>query len=169
MSWRGKGMDNHIKKAREELTTLKKLLEKDNKETDFIQSDFKEIFERLNNIEEYVKEIKNNNIKTVLDIIKKEDRYKDFTILEKPIKFKDLFKDVDFDVVQLHSTQVYELKNGEKDIVGFCGLFKWKNNKIKPLDGDSYYDGFTVIGYEKFTNEEDGINSGIDLLVGDDW
>lgn len=112
-------MDNHIKKAKDELTTLKKLLEKDNKETDFIQSDFKEIFEKLKNIEEYVKEIKNNNIKTVLYIIKKEDRYKDFTILEKPIKFKDLFKDVDFDVVQLHSTQVYELKNGEKNIVGF--------------------------------------------------
>ena len=161
-------MDNHIKKAKDELTILKKLLEKDNKET-IIQSDFKEIFERLKNIEEYVKEIKNNNMETILSIIKKEDRYKDFTILEKSIKFKDLFKDVDFDVVQLHSTQVYELKNGEKDIVGFCGLFKWKNNKIKPLDGDSYYDGFAVIGYKKFTNEEDGINSGIELLVGDDW
>ena len=47
--------------------------------------------------------------KELKDILIKSDRYKDFILLDKPIIFKELFKDEDFDVVQLHSTQILHL------------------------------------------------------------
>lgn len=85
------------------------------------------------------------------------------------MQFNQLFKNEDFDVVQLHSAEIFEYKNGTKDFVGFCGVFEWKNNCIEPLDGDSYCDKFKVIGYEKFINEEENVKNGIDILVGEDW
>jgi hypothetical protein len=43
------------------------------------------------------------------------------------------------------------------------------DGKIYPLDGDIYYDDFKVIGFEEFQNIPMGVNTGIDILVGDDW
>lgn len=101
------------------------------------------------------------------EIIKNSDRYSEFTLLNEPIPFKKLFKDKNFDCVQLHSAQIFTYKNGTKDIVGFCGVFNWMNNTIKPLDGDSYNDNFMVLGYERFSTQNK--NNCIDILVGDDW
>lgn len=108
----------------------------------------------------------NNELK---DILKTSDRYEGFTFLDKPVCFKDMFKDKDFDVVQLHSTQIIDIGNGVKDIVGFCGIFRWTDGKIYPLDGDIYYDDFKILGFEEFQNIPMGVNVGIDILVGDDW
>lgn len=77
----------------------------------------------------------NNELK---DILKASDRYQGFTFFDKPVCFKDMFKDKDFDAVQLHSTQIIDIGNGIKNIVGFCGAFKWHNNEITSLDGDDY-------------------------------
>lgn len=101
------------------------------------------------------------------EFIKNSDRYSKFTLLNEPIPFKELFKDKNFDCVQLHSAQTFTYKNGTKDIVGFCGVFNWTDNTIKPLDGDSYNDNFTVLGYERFSTQNK--NNCIDILVGDDW
>lgn len=99
------------------------------------------------------------------DILKVSDRYKGFTLLDKPACFKDMFKGRDFDAVQLHSTQIIDIGDGKKDIVGFCGIFKWTDGKIYSLDGDIYYDDFKVIGFEEFQNISMGVNTGIDILV----
>lgn len=104
----------------------------------------------------------NNELK---DILETSDRYEGFTFLDKPVCFKDMFKDKDFDVVQLHSTQIIDIGNGIKDIVGFCGAFKWHNNEITPLDGDDYNNNFNVLGFEEFDYEENGMQlKGIDIL-----
>lgn len=98
------------------------------------------------------------------DVLKASDRYKKFTLPDKPACFKDMFKGRDFDVVQLHSTQIIDI-DGKKDIVGFCGAFEWHNNKITSLDGDAYNDSFNVLGFEEFDYEENGMQlKGIDIL-----
>lgn len=102
------------------------------------------------------------------EIIRNSDRYKDFIILDKPMVFKDLFINKNIDVVQLHSTQTYDIPGG-KDIVGFCGVCEWKNNQLKSLDGDSYTPNMLVLGYSWFSNEEEGVNVGLDILVGENW
>ena len=83
------------------------------------------------------------------DILKASDRYKYFKFLKKPASIKDMIKGRDFDAVQLHSTQIIDI-DGKKDIVGFCGIFRWTDGKIYSLDGDIYYDDFKVIGFEEF-------------------
>lgn len=102
------------------------------------------------------------------DALQNEERYKNFTILDKPVKFNELFNNKDFDCVQVHSTQVIKHEN-KHYFVGFCGVFSWLNNTLKSLDGDSYNEEMTVCGYKYFVNKEKNVHSGIDILVGDDW
>ena len=99
-------------------------------------------------------------------IILNDKRYKNFTILPDVVKFKDLFINQNFGLVQLHSTQTYNDGNTE-NIVGFCGVFEWKNNEVIPLDGDSYTENTDVIGYNFFTDEDNQIC--LDILVGENW
>lgn len=101
------------------------------------------------------------------EIIKNSTRYNEFTLLDEPVSFKEMFKNENFDCVQLHSAQILTRKDGTKDIVGFCGAFSWINNVVKSLDGDSYNDGFAVLGYKRFVSQDE--NNCIDILVGDDW
>ncbi len=102
------------------------------------------------------------------EFLKDNERYKGFTILDKPIKFEDYFADKNIDVVQLHSIETYGDEHN-KDVIGFCGVCKWKEGKIEALDGDSYTSQMTIYGYEWWSNEEEGIEKGIDILVGTDW
>lgn len=83
--------------------------------------------------------------------------YKDF-IKIKPVPFNDRFKDKNYNIVQLHSI---EPLNDLSDIIGFVGSISWLNNKLEPLDGDSYYPEMLVYGYK----EIDGI---LNILV-KDW
>jgi len=98
-------------------------------------------------------------------ILKESERYKGFTLLEKPEPFNKYFADKNYPIVQIHSAEVFEVPDG-KDIIGFCGQFAWNNNKIMPLDGDSYSETMLVYGYEEFDCDE---GKGIDILVGNDW
>lgn len=91
-------------------------------------------------------------IKEIKEIIKNSDRYSSFTLLDKFESFKDLFANQNIEIVQLHSTQIFDIPGG-KDIVGFCGSFKWENNKIIPLDGDCYSNETEVIGFEWFETD----------------
>jgi hypothetical protein len=94
-----------------------------------------------------------------LDLIKKNDRYKNCILLEKPVMFCSLFNDKDYDLVQVHDMNVYD----EDKIIGFSGVFKWENNQIIPLDYDSYTPEMTVIGYEEFPTKNG--RKGLDILV----
>lgn len=97
--------------------------------------------------------------------IKNEERYSDFTLFDEPVVFSEWQKNVDIPCVQLHSTQLCGPKDS-RFIVGFCGVFAWKDNEITPLDGDVYSENTTVVGFNWFHDEENGIC--LDILV-DEW
>ena len=80
-------------------------------------------------------------------------------LLAKPVKFNQLFADQDINLVQVHS-------DFGKVPVGFCGVFSWKDNKITPLDYDSYNPEMLVYGYEWFKSED---SWALEIFVGDDW
>lgn len=95
----------------------------------------------------------------VLKQLKKQERYRDFTIFEEPVPFESFAKGKSYKTVQLHSIQPV-LGQG---IVGFCGVAKWEKDNILSLDGETYTKSMSIYGYEEFGN------GGIDVLVGDDW
>lgn len=88
-----------------------------------------------------------------------------FIMLAYPKHFDEHFKNDNYDMVQVFSTEP-----AGDDIVGFVGQFSWINRELKPLDGDSYNKDVLVIGYKEWYEElEEGNINGIDILVGDDW
>lgn len=95
--------------------------------------------------------------------IRKLERYQNFTLLDKPVAFKDMYKGRDIKCVQLHCIQ-----EAGDDIVGFCGAFQWKDGKVISLDGDTYSPDTLVYGINWWKNKETG-REGLDILVGDDW
>lgn len=101
--------------------------------------------------------------KFIKTIVKKIERYKDFTVFDTPRPFDEMYKDRDIPYVQVHSVEIVK----SKDIVGFCGCFEWKNNEIKSLDGDSYNKRMLVLGESWFTNSVG--EKSLDILVGNDW
>ena len=117
------------------------------------------------------------------EVIKNIERYKGFTILDEPIPFSKFAKNKEYDVVQVHLTQVIDIGTTDEngfhfdgyDIVGFAGVFEWKSNTLKSLDGDTYNKNMNVLGYSRFytaVRNDDGkiINQQcLDILVGDDW
>lgn len=96
-------------------------------------------------------------IDSLHDLWKETEEYKDF-IKIKPTPFNIRFKDEDYDIIQLHSI---EPLNDLSDVIGFVGSISWINNKLEPLDGDSYYPEMLVYSYKK----TDGI---LNILV-KDW
>lgn len=103
----------------------------------------------------------------LMTIITNSKRYCNFTILDDINPFNILFRNKDIEIVQVHSAEIIDYKDGEKDIVGFCGVFKWEDNKIISLDGDCYNENMEVIGYSWFRNKNN--IKCLDILVGDDW
>lgn len=100
------------------------------------------------------------------EAICKDERYRGFSLLDKPDRFCRLFADKDIRVVRLHSTDIYDAPDSPH-IVGFCGVFQWMGKELKPLDGDSYSENTLVLGYHWFFDQESGLC--LDILVGDDW
>lgn len=84
-------------------------------------------------------------------------KYQDFIEIE-PTPFNILFKDKNYETVQLHDLTPL---NDRSDVLGFVGSFSWNENKLTPLDGDSYYSEMLVYGYKE-TDET------LDILV-KDW
>lgn len=95
------------------------------------------------------------------EVIKGNELYEDFTIVDDPIPFKEMYAGRDISRVELYSTQVFTV-DGKDHIMGFCGVFEWKDGEVHPLDGDSYSDSVLVLGYDE---DEDGLC----ILVGNDW
>lgn len=97
-------------------------------------------------------------------------RFKDYTILDTPQKFSELFRNQDYLIVELVNT--IKLVVDEKVLYGngrFEGSFMWINNEIMSLDGDSYDPDMTIYGYMEFSNMEEGVEKGLTILVGNDW
>lgn len=100
----------------------------------------------------------------LLDLVKNNERYEGFTVLNVPVPFWEFAEGYEIDFVQLHDTTPLGDENPNK-VVGFCGVCSWKGNELVSLDGDSYSDEMLVYGYEWFTNEGEGIEKGLDILV----
>ena len=47
----------------------------------------------------------------------------------------------------------------------FAGCFSVKNGEIMPLDGDIYNKNEKVVASEEWTNEEEGVYSGLTVIV----
>ena len=62
--------------------------------------------------------------------VKKLERYKNYVILDRPIKFSDWLKDSEYIIVQVQS-----LEKCLDSIVGYVGIFGWEKNKINLIDG----------------------------------
>jgi hypothetical protein len=95
-------------------------------------------------------------------ILAADTRYADFKILDTPVPFAEWAKDKYYPTVQVHDTTVHKWYD-EVDILGFVGVFKWEDNALTPLDGDTYNELMPVIGYKEFYD-------GVDILVkGGEW
>lgn len=109
----------------------------------------------------------NNKREKLFKAIKADKRYAKFILFETPQKFSKLFKNKAFELVQVHLSQTYNLQ-GKDYLIGFAGAFKWKDNKITSLDGDSYDYNMLIDGYNYFYYTEDTKTYiGLDILTGD--
>lgn len=98
----------------------------------------------------------------IKEIAKKEHQFNSHFFLDDPIPFSELFKDKNINVVDVYS--IYSAEMGSV----FCGTFRWENNDIRSLDGDTYNKDMLVYAYEKIINESNGFSS-LSILVGTDW
>lgn len=100
--------------------------------------------------------------KELKSILAANEWYSDFTLLDSPVPFSKWAKNKNYPTVQVHDTTVFEWDDGD-DILGFVGAFKWEDNQLTSLDGDTYNPDMPVIGYEEF-------DGGVDILVkGGEW
>ena len=70
----------------------------------------------------------------------------------------DLIRDKDYDYVS------YRIRLDDEDDI-FAGCFATEGGKIKPLDGDIYDETEEVLFYEEWTKPEEGIKSGLTVVV----
>lgn len=96
---------------------------------------------------------------TLKERLKNSEQYKDFTFLTSPVPFKELMSNENFDIVQTHCIQPV----GDNDIIGFCGVFSWKDNVLTSLDSDTYSEYSLVYGYMRFTTECN--ETALDILI----
>ena len=94
----------------------------------------------------------------IVENVRNIDRYKKFTYLHESIRFNKCFKNQNFDLVQVHDINPI---GDVGEVLGFVGTFKWENNKIISLDGDSYEPDMKIYGYNKFADKK------VDILVMD--
>jgi hypothetical protein len=88
----------------------------------------------------------------VLERIQKiMQRYLGFTCLDEYVDFGTMFCNKDYDVVQIHDITPV----GDNDIIGFAGIFAWKDNVITSLDGDSYTPHMKICGYKEFEKDKE--------------
>lgn len=78
------------------------------------------------------------------------------------MKIKDLISKKDYDFVSYRL--LITPNNGEEPYDTFAGAFRSESGKIIPLDGDTYSAEEEVVEYEEWTNEEEGITSGLTVI-----
>ena len=96
-------------------------------------------------------------------VVANNDRYKNFSIFDSPVSFRETFKGRDIPYVQFHSVQTI----GDNDIIGFCGTCKWAGNKFIPVYRESYEEDIPIFGYDWFKYEQN--RDCLDVLVGEIW
>ena len=102
-----------------------------------------------------------SNRTTQIEKLKKSARYSGFKFLDTPVICDEYFKGRNYEIVQLHDMTPI----ADDDIIGFAGVVKWENDKLSPLDGDSYTAKMPVWGFSEF---EDNGKLCLDILV-EEW
>ena len=74
----------------------------------------------------------------------------------------ELIKNKDYDYVSYRLT----LRDGSDT---FAGCFASKDGEIIPLDGDIYDKDEEVLSYEEWYDTEEGIQSGLTVIVKGEW
>ena len=97
---------------------------------------------------------------TNLSKVKEDERFKDFTYFDEPKWFDEFAKDIDFARVE-----IIDMRPAFDSVIGFVGVFEWKSNTIKPLDGDSYMAHMPIYGIDEFTINEQRCIS----IITDKW
>lgn len=99
-------------------------------------------------------------------ILQKDDKYGSFIILDKPIKFSELFKNRDIQYIQLYKmiTSEQELNQNITEVI-FVGIFQWINNEVYSLDKGSYSKDMIVVGYSWY---KDDVRRFLEILIKSD-
>lgn len=79
-------------------------------------------------------------------------------------EFKKLFTGKNYYLVQLFDIHNYGTEDNPI-ITGFAGTFKWVDDVLVALDGDSYDDDMVVVGYQEFVNNNE---PALNILV-EEW
>lgn len=95
-----------------------------------------------------------------IEKLKKRDKYILYAFPDKPTPFCELFKERNFEVVDV--LIIYS-----EDDATYAGSFKWEFGKIISLDGDTYNENMKVYGYKIFSHDMDSL--GLSIIVGTDW
>ena len=78
---------------------------------------------------------------------------------------KDLIKKKDYDYISWRVT-LPEKAGGGDTFFGACASV---DGKLIPLDGDSYDDEAKVLKYKEWSHPEDGIKSGLTVVIKGEW
>ncbi len=123
---------------------------------------YKENLNYQKQLVEYLVELKQyHNRDRLINLKNNNTDYETFMFLSCPVKFSECFKDTDYSIVNLYDIQ----QLAPNDIIGYCGVCKWENNQLYPLDGDIYCEEMLVYGYRKRFENGKTI---LDILV-EDW
>lgn len=91
-------------------------------------------------------------------IAENNERYDDFVFIKDSfsgstnVPFSTFAKDDNYYIVQVYDLTI--APNAD-DIAGFAGQFRWENNKLTSLDGDSYNSDMTIWGYKIFRDDDE--------------
>lgn len=102
-------------------------------------------------------------------IAETNEKYDDFIPIIEPFSgstnrlFSTFANDDSYHIVQVYDLSIIPSAD---DIIGFAGQFRWENNTITSLDGDSYNPDMTIWGYKIFRDDEG--HTCLDILS-NDW
>lgn len=95
-------------------------------------------------------------------ILKNRNEYKNYTYLETPETFSELFKNKTIPYVQLRKLSCIG-NTDDLDYVTFGGTFEWRNDIITPIDTDDYATDMLVYGYCWFDRDDN--TKGLYIIV----
>lgn len=86
-----------------------------------------------------------------LSVVRKHERYQDFTFFDETESLHEFFDDKDFAFIQMFDITPV----GDDNVVGFSGTFKWNGNTLSSLDGENDVSEAEIYGFRQFHYQND--------------
>ena len=89
-------------------------------------------------------------IEDVLYHINMDEKYKSFMMFKKSRTFEELFKDREFDIVQVH--RFIPMKNRDNDVIDFLhfkGAFTWNSVYMNYVNNEASPTKWKIYGYRE--------------------